>query len=176
MAATIRLIGPPERSEAAAYYFKYIDRVASDDVVGVLGSQLDPTLAFLQDISEARSLHRYAPDKWSVREVLNHLNDTERLMVLRALWFARGHETPLPSYEQDPAVAAARADAVPWSSHVEEFRAVRVATLAFFRNLPGEAWSRRGIASGNPFTVRALAYIVAGHTAHHVAILHERYT
>lgn len=97
------------------------------------------------------------------------------MILLRALWFARGFESSLPSYEQDIAAAAARADLVPWASHVEEFRHVRLATLSFFRNLPAEAWMRSGVASDNRFTVRALAYIVAGHVPHHVTILKERY-
>ena len=103
------------------------------------------------------------------------MNDTERLFVFRALWFARGFDSPLPSFDQDVAVSTAGADARPWRSHVEEFRVVRAATLAFFDNLPADAWTRRGIASGNPFTVRALAYISAGHVTHHTKILQERY-
>ena len=103
------------------------------------------------------------------------MNDTERLFVFRALWFARGFDSPLPSFDQNLAVSMAGADDRSWDSHVEEFRAVRVATLAFFQGLPADAWTRRGIASGNPFTVRALAYISAGHAAHHVKILRERY-
>ena len=97
------------------------------------------------------------------------------MFLYRALWFARGFDTPLPGFDQNVAVPAAAADQFSWASHVEEFRAVRAATLAFFRNLPEDAWSRTGIASGNPVTVRALAYIIAGHVAHHIAILQERY-
>jgi hypothetical protein len=134
-------------------------------------AQLDETLAFLSGISGERSLYRYAPDKWSLRELLGHLNDAERLFVFRALWFARGLDSPLPSFEEKEAVVAAAADQVPWARHLEEFRAVRLATLAFFRNLPAEAWTRRGIASGNPFTVRALAFIAAGHVVHHTTVI-----
>jgi hypothetical protein len=168
-------MGPPERSEAAPYYFRYIDRIASDDIVGVLRTQLEETSAFFHGISEEKSLARYAPEKWSIRQVVNHVNDTERLFVSRALWFARGFDSPLPSYDQNVSAAAARADEFPWASHVEEFRGIRLATVAFFLNLPAEAWSRSGIASGNPFSVRALAYIIAGHASHHMAILRERY-
>ena len=167
--------GFPEPTEAAPYYFTYIDRVQSDDVLGVLASQLDETLALLQGIGEEQSLHRYAPDKWSFREVVNHLNDTERMFVFRALWFARGFDSPLPSFDEKVCAAAAPADEVSWARHVEELRAVRLSTLAFFRNLPAAAWMRSGIASDNRFTVRALAYLAAGHVAHHVAILRERY-
>ena len=165
----------PEAHEAAPYYFRYIDQVQGDDVVGVLQGQLDETLALLSGISEERSLHRYAPDKWSFRQVINHINDCERLFVFRAFWFARGFDTPLPSFDEKISAAAARADEFPWASHVEEFRGTRLSTLAFFRNLPAEAWTRSGTASGMPFTVNALAYLAAGHLTHHLAILRERY-
>lgn len=165
----------PERTEAAEYYFTYIDQVRRGDICETLDAQRAETLALYQGISEEDSLRRYAPDKWSIREVAGHLNDTERLFVSRAFWFARGFDTPLPSFDQNVAAAAAAADARSWSSHVEEFRTVREATLTFFRNLPAEAWSRRGIASGKPFTVRALAWLAAGHVTHHTRILRERY-
>ena len=170
-----RMTGRPAPTEAAHYYFTYIDCIQGDDVLGVLESQLDPTLRLAATISEEQSLHRYAPGKWSIRELLNHVSDTERVFLYRALWFARGFETPLPSFDQEVAVPFAAADQFSWASHVEEFRAVRIATLAFFRNLPAEAWNRTGVASGNPVTVRALAYIIAGHLAHHTAILQQRY-
>jgi len=169
------MTGIPEPHEAAPYYFKYIDRVQSDDVVGVLEAQLDEILAFLLGITEEKSLHRYAPEKWSIRQVLNHVSDTERVFLFRALWFARGFDSPLPGFDEKISAGAARADEFSWARHVEEFRAARLATVTFFRNLPAEAWMRRGIASDNPFTVRALAYIAAGHAVHHVAILQERY-
>jgi hypothetical protein len=165
----------PAPSEAAPYYFTYIDRVESDDIVNVLETQLDGTIGFLSAVSEEKSFHRYAPDKWSLRELLNHVNDTERLFVFRALWFARGFEEPLPSFDQNIAVAGAGADAVPWEDLVKEFRSIRQATLAFFRSLPPDAWSRAGIASGNPFTVRALAFITAGHVAHHLDVIRRFY-
>jgi len=167
--------GRPAANEFAAYYSTYVDRVTGDDVVGVLAEQLDLTLSALTGISEEQSLHRYAEDKWSIRQLLNHVSDTERVFVYRALWFARGFDTALPGFDQNVAVPTAEAERFSWASHVEDFRAVRAATLTFFRNLPEEAWGRSGVASGNPVTVRALAYIIAGHVAHHVAILEERY-
>jgi len=169
------MIGRPGPDEAAPYYFKYIDRISTDDVVGKLESQLEESLGFFRGVSEEKSLERYAPDKWNVRQVLNHVNDCERLFVSRAFWFARGFDSPLPSFDEKVCAAAAASDDVPWADHVEEFRGIRFATVAFFRHLPPEAWMRTGIASGNPFTVRALAYIAAGHLAHHSAILRERY-
>jgi DinB superfamily len=165
----------PDRTEAAEYYFTYINQVGHGDIRQILADQADETLALLRAISDERSLHRYAPGKWSIREVVNHLNDAERLFVFRAFWFGRGFESPLPSFDQNVAVAAAGADSQSWASLVQEFQAVRAGTVAFFASLPAEAWSRRGIASDNPFTVRALAYISAGHVAHHMRILRERY-
>ncbi len=110
-----------------------------------------------------------------MRELLGHVNDTERVFMFRAMWFARGFTDPLPSFDQEIGFKAAESDQVSWASHIEEFRAIRSATLAFFRNLPADAWLRSGIASDNSVTVRALIYIVAGHVAHHLAILRERY-
>ncbi|MBC8030300.1 MAG: DinB family protein [Pyrinomonadaceae bacterium] len=169
------MLGRPEPNEAASYYDGYINRVTSDDVISVLENQLEETVAFLGGISEVQSLHRYGPDKWSMRQLLNHVNDGERIFLFRALWFARGFPNPLPGYEQDIGVAGAGADDVSWSAQVEEFRSVRLATLAFLRNLPADAWLRSGVANDSPATVRAIAYIIAGHVAHHTAILRERY-
>ncbi len=167
--------GRPQEGEAAAYYFGYINQVAGEDILSVIEVQQKEISAFLSTITEEKSLHRYAADKWSIRQVLGHINDCERLFVMRAFWFARGFESELPSFEQEIAVQAARSAEYSWASHVEEFRAVRGATLAFFQKLPAEAWMRKGIASGNPFTVRALAYMTAGHVVHHVKLLKERY-
>jgi hypothetical protein len=171
----ISMISRPEADEAAPYYFRYINHVTSDDILSVLQSQLDETVPFLRGISEEKSLYRYAPDKWSIRQLWGHVNDAERVFMMRALWFARNFDTEMPSFEQEIAVAAAASDSVPWARHVEEFREIRLATISFFRNLPADAWMRKGIASGNPVSVRACAYIVAGHVTHHGAVLREKY-
>ena len=165
----------PQRTEAAPHYFTYIDLISGDDILQTMNVQLEDTAALLGGVSEEESLHRYAADKWSVRQVMSHVNDTERVFAFRALWFARGFSDPLPSFDQNIASNAARADDYSWASHVQEFRKIRQATLALFRNLPAEAWVRSGVASGNSVTVNALAYIIAGHVAHHAAILQERY-
>ncbi len=169
------MIGRPQPTEAASYYSTYIDRVTGDDIVAVLATQLDEAQTFLSGISEEQSLHRYAPEKWSMRELLGHVNDGERVFMYRALWFARGFEDPLPSFDQEVSFKAAGSDSVSWASHLEEFNAIRSATISFFRNLPDDAWLRSGIAGDNFVTVRAIAYIVAGHVSHHLAILRERY-
>jgi hypothetical protein len=169
------MLSVPDRTEAAEYYFLYINQVAGADALGTLETQASETPAFLQGISEEQSRHRYAPDKWTIRQVVSHINDTERLFVFRAFWFARGLPEPLPSFDQDVAIGHAAADERSLRSHIDEFRAVRGATLKLFQELPPEAWTRRGTASGNPFSVRALAYISAGHVAHHMAILRDKY-
>lgn len=165
----------PQPNEAASYYFPYIDLITSDEIVPAMKSQLDETLEFLQGISEEQSLQTYEPGKWTIRELLNHVNDGERLFLYRAFWFARGFQDPLPSFEQDLAVQAALANDTPWSELVEEFRNVRLGTISFFNTMPDEAWSKTGIASDNPFTVKALAYIITGHVAHHTKVLREKY-
>ena len=165
----------PGRTEAAEYYFRYIDRVPAGDIRDILRAQQSETLELLHGISDEQSLSRYAPGKWSIRDVVNHINDTERLFVFRAFWFARGFDSALPSFDQEVAVTAAGADARSWESLRSEFGAVRAATLAFFEALPAAAWERQGIASGNPFTVRALAYLAAGHVTHHTAIIRQLY-
>ena len=165
----------PGRDEAAPYYFTYIDKVPDGDVRDVMRAQATDVVTFARGISETVSGRRYAADKWSIREVLGHINDCERLFVMRAFWFARGFETPLPSFDQNVAMTTAGAHQRTWQSHVDEFEAQRAATLAFFDALPAEAWDRRGIASDNPFTVRALAYMVPGHVVHHLDLVRDRY-
>jgi hypothetical protein len=168
-------IGRPARDESVEYYFPYVDLVPVGDIRVILDEQRQQTLSFLESIPEALAGHRYAPDKWSVSEVLSHINDCERLYTMRAFWFARAMEFPLPSFDSDAAVQTAGSADRPWSTHVQEFAAIRASTAAFFRYLPPDAWPRRGRASGYPFSVRALAYITAGHVIHHTRILKERY-
>lgn len=165
----------PQANEAAEYYFPYINLVPTGDVVSFLNEQLNETMPFLEGISEEQSRHSYAPDKWTIRQLWNHVNDGERVFLYRALWFARGFSDPLPSFDQEVAVAGAGANETPWAQLVEEFRTIRLATLSFYLNLPAEAWFRTGVASDNSFTVNALAYIIAGHVVHHTNVLKERY-
>lgn len=165
----------PQTTEAASYYFKYIDLVTGDDIVPAMENQMGEMLEFLSGISEEQSLHSYEPGKWTIRELLNHVNDGERIFAGRALWFARGFTDPLPSFEQDIAVQAAHANNTSWVDLVEEFEIVRLGTISLLKSLPDEAWDRTGVASDNPVSVRALAYIIAGHVTHHINVLRERY-
>ena len=165
----------PDASEHSEYYGRYVALVPGDDILSALDTERAVTMDLLRRITEERSLHRYAEGKWSIREVCVHLSDAERVWAYRALRFARGDETELPGYEADDYVPPAAADSRSWSSLVEELAAVRGATISLFRNLPAEAWLRRGVADGQPASVRSLAYIIAGHEIHHRNVLRERY-
>jgi hypothetical protein len=175
MTAIESLTLPPDHSEAADYYFTYIDQVPKGDIRAILRSQLPEIVDQLNGISEEKSLYRYAPGKWSIREVVSHVNDGERVFTGRAFWFARGFDSSLPSFDQEIGVAGAYADERSFKSHIDEFDAIRRATLAFFDSLTDESWNRRGIASDNPFSVRALAYVIAGHATHHMKVLRRLY-
>src|ERR1700684_1004275 len=122
------MIGRPQNTEAAPNYLTYINQVTGDDPLAAIDTQLDESLALFAGISEEKSLHRYAPEKWSIRQVLNHLNDSERAFAFRALWFGRDFHDPLPSFDQNISVNAARADEYAWASQVAEFRDIRRAT------------------------------------------------
>jgi len=169
------MIQRPTESEAAPYQLSYISKVTGDDPHAILESQFSAALSLFAGITEEASLHRYQPDKWSIREVLNHITDTERIFTSRMLWFARGLPSPLPGFDQDIAAAGAHADSIPWAAHVEEFRNVRLATISLYRNIPPEGWTRSGTASNIFITVPAMAYLIPGHAGHHLAILREKY-
>ena len=165
----------PERSEAGEYYFRYIDQVPPGDIVDYLASQRSDAVALFRGVPDSLAGHRYEDGKWTLREVVGHLSDTERLFTGRAFWFGRGFDSPLPSFDQNIAIESGRFNDRAWSGLVDEFAAVRDATLTFFAGLPEEAWSRRGVASDNPFTVRALAFLAVGHVTHHLEIVKARY-
>lgn len=168
-------IGRPEETEYLPYYGKYVSLVPEGGILTTLGQQIEETLALLRSIPEAQGTFRYAPDKWSIKELLGHIIDTERIFSYRALRFARGDETPLPGYEQDDYVRGASFDAFPLAELADEFESVRRATILLFRHLSEEAWLRRGAANESEVSVRALSYIIAGHERHHISILRDRY-
>jgi hypothetical protein len=167
--------GRPQTSEAASFYWKYIDRVAGDDPIRALVQQLGEAMELCATVSEELSMHRYAPEKWSMRQALSHVTDTERAFAFRALWFGRGFTGALESFDDKTASTGAEAERVSWDCHMEEFRQVRLSTISLFKNMPEEAWARSGVVGGNPITVKALAFLCAGHAEHHLAILRERY-
>jgi len=172
---TASLIARPGTDEYAPYYGTYIGKVPDGDLRSMLSSQLTETLALIRSIPESRGGHRYAPDKWSIRQVLGHLADSERIFSYRALRIGRGDSTPLPGFEQDDYVPTGRFDDRTLRDLADELGAVRQATIHLLAHLDEAALERRGTASGKTVSVRALAYIIAGHELHHVGILKTRY-
>jgi hypothetical protein len=172
---TTALIGRPQPGEYAPYYDRYISLVPGDNILDVLDEERRKFVLLLSGRSEADGNFRYAPDKWTVKELLGHINDGERIFAYRALRIARGDQTPIEGFEQDDYVRNARFDRCSLEDLVEDYIAVRRATLSLFRNLDPEAWTRRGIANNNEVSVRAIAYSIAGHNLHHRSILEERY-
>lgn len=168
-------IGPPEPGEYAPYHQKYISFVAGSDILTTLERQRKQMLLLLSGRDEADGDFRYAPDKWTAKEALGHVCDTERIFAYRALRISRGDRTPIEGFEQDDYVRNGPFGRVPLEEIVEDYIAARRATLTLFRNLDEAAWMRRGIANKNEVSVRALAYIIAGHEAHHRRILEEKY-
>jgi hypothetical protein len=164
----------PETTEYAPSEARYVALVPEKDILAALGEQLQDTLAFLQGVTEEQANTRHAPYTWSVKEVIGHMTDTERIYGYRALRVARNDPTPLPGFEENDYVRNATFDVYPLSELVAEFELVRRSHLCFFRHLPGEAWHRSGSANGHLVTVRALAFIMVGHARHHVAILRKR--
>jgi uncharacterized damage-inducible protein DinB len=168
-------IGRPEPSEHAPYYGRYISLVQGEDILNILDNQRRQTMLLLSGRDEEDGNFRYAPGKWTAKEVLGHLCDTERIFAYRALRISRGDATPLPGFEQDDYVRNGPFANRCLGDLVEEFIAVRRASLSLLRNLDETAWMRRGVASQNEVTVRALAYMIAGHELHHRKILEEKY-
>jgi DinB superfamily len=165
----------PDKSEYPVYCEGYVSRVPAGDIVEILGSQLEDSLALFRSIPEARGGYRYAEGKWSVKEVIGHIIDSERIFAYRALRFSRGDGTPLAGFEQDDYVRGGAFDKRSLKDLIDEFEHVRRATISLFSSLDGEAWSRRGSANKNEMSVRALAFVLAGHERHHVEILRTRY-
>ncbi len=166
---------PPQTSEYQPYFAKYIALVQGDDLIAALDRQIMGSLTTLRGISQEKSLHRYAPGKWSIKETIGHLVDAERVFTYRAMRFARKDQTPLSGFDQDPYVAAGDFDARRWTDLVDEFEHVRRCTSLFFRGLSPDAAMRSGVANNAAITVRALGYVIAGHELHHIGILRDRY-
>jgi DinB family protein len=165
----------PASSEHAPAFQKYIDRVSEDDILAVLDRQIGETRALIDSIPESEGGHRYAPGKWSIREVIGHLSDAERVFAYRALRFARADATPLSGFDENTYIAPGGFDRRTLGDLMEEYAAVRRGTVTLFRGLDADAWARRGAANQSECSVRALAWIIAGHERHHVSILRERY-
>ncbi len=165
----------PAADEAAPYYQSYISRVTGDNIGEQLIDQLAEVERLFGPLDDTASLARYAPGKWSVKEILGHLADVERIFSYRLLCISRGDATPLPGFDENAYVPVAEFDERPLRDLAAEFRSVRLSTIALLKGLPPASWSRRGSASGYPVSARALAYIIVGHVTHHLGVLRDRY-
>jgi uncharacterized damage-inducible protein DinB len=165
----------PQKGDYALYYEKYIALVPSGDFLDILDQQHRELTRLLSPLTDQQAEFRYAPGKWSVKEVLGHINDAERIFSYRLLRIARGDQTPLPGFEQNPYIEAGNFSARTLDDLLREFSAIREATVALIRSLDDAAWVRRGVASQKEVTVTAIAFVIAGHERHHRIILEERY-
>jgi hypothetical protein len=165
----------PEKTEYNEYYETYVSLVEDADIVKVLENQQFELLEIFKEIAEEKSLHAYAEGKWTIKELLGHLSDGERIFGYRALRISRADLTPMEGFEQDGYIENSNFNATKLSELIDEFLYLRKANVLFFQNLTGEAWTRTGTASDSPVSVRAIAFIMAGHVRHHLRILKERY-
>ncbi len=165
----------PEKNEYNPFYETYVSLVPETEIVPSLESQIEQTRALLAGISEEKSLYRYGADKWSIRQVIGHMIDGERVFAFRAFTFSRADTVQLAGFDENHYVSQSDSDQVSLTDLCAEFVALRTANVLMFKHLKPEAWTAEGIASDNPITVRALAYIMVGHVKHHSKILQERY-
>ncbi len=165
----------PDPSEYSPGVAEYVSRLPERDMIATLESQLEETLALVSGLSDKQADHRYAPEKWSIREIIGHLSDAERVFSYRAMRFARGDKTPLPGFDENEYMRHSPFSQVPLPDLLSELTSLRRATIHFFKNLDDDALMRSGPANGFNTTVRALAFIIAGHENHHQEILRKRY-
>jgi len=165
----------PQSTEYAPYYDRYISKVPDGDIIALLDRGLNEALTVIRNIPEERGSYRYAEGKWSIKEVIGHVIDGERVFTYRALRFGRNDPTPLPGFEQDDFIKGANFDKRTLKDLAEEYEHVRRSTIALFAGLEPEAWDRRGLANDDEVSVRGIAYIVAGHERHHLEVLKEKY-
>jgi len=164
----------PDSTHYAPYYTKYVDLVPEEDIVSAMGAELRETTALLNRVDEREAHVHHHPYTWSIKDVIGHLTDSERVFAYRALRFARGDSTPLPGFDENPYVESAQFDRQPLGDLVAGFEAVRQSSVCLFQSLADAAWARRGVANGDEVSVRGLAYIIVGHERHHMAIVRRR--
>lgn len=165
----------PEATEYPAFYGNYVAMVKGDDPVAALRAETERLYAALDGIPESKGSHAYADGKWTVKTVLGHMIDAERIFSYRALRLARGDATPLPGFEENDYAKVAGSDARTVADLASELKDVRASTLRLFASLPADAWARRGVVNKGEVSVRALGFITAGHASHHLRVLQERY-
>ena len=169
------MLARPTPEEYPAAFEPYMAAVPEGDVLALLRAQMDDVAATYSGLGDAQAGFRYAPSKWSLKDLLQHLSDSERVFAYRALCIGRGDATPLPGFEENDYVQAAQADDRPLADLLSEWTAVRMGSLTLFRSLPDPAWANRGTANGRQITARCFPYCCVGHTAHHLAVIRERY-
>lgn len=167
--------GRPQAGEHAPYFSRYIDLVPEEDVIGAIEAQGRELTALLSPLGEEKAAFRYAPEKWSVKQVLGHVTDAERIFDYRLLSIARGETKPLPGFDENDYMRGANFDQRSFADLLDDFDATRRSTITLLRGLSDDAWTRAGTANENNTSVRAIAYMVAGHARHHLGVLRSRY-
>ncbi len=165
----------PNKNEYASYYETYISKVPEGNILDLLRQQVNAMQSYVQNIPEEKGLFKYAPDKWTIKEVLGHINDGERIFGYRALRFSRNDKNQLPGFEQDDFVKESNFNEIKLADMLDEFVKLREANIATFKNFSEAMWTRRGVASKNEMSVRAVPYIIYGHVQHHLNVLQEKY-
>ena len=165
----------PAPTEYAPYFARYVDLVPEDDICTTLKEQGSATESILKLLNDKQASYRYAPDKWSVKQLVGHVTDAERIFGYRALSIARGETRKLPGFDEKNYGVSGEFDRREWTDLIAELATARQATVALFRGLPEEAWERSGVANDNAISVRGLAYVIVGHERHHLNVLRERY-
>lgn len=169
------MIKRPAESEYVPYYGPYIALVPGDDLMSYFHSQTDSVASVLTTLTDEQALFRYAEGKWTIKEVVSHIIETERVFSYRALCFSRNDKTPLPGFAEDDYIANGNANARSVADLISEYSGVRRATIALLGSCNDEMLMRTGTANGNPASVRAIGYMIAGHEMHHVNVIAERY-
>ncbi|PKL82869.1 MAG: hypothetical protein CVV24_07880 [Ignavibacteriae bacterium HGW-Ignavibacteriae-3] len=165
----------PNRHEYAAYYHSYVDLVPHGDVLKIMKQQRDQFKKILSKVSSKKSLFRYAPGKWCIREVIGHIIDAERVFSYRALRFARNDKSDLPGFDENEYIRQSNYSGIKLKELIEEFCSLRSSNIIMFKNFSEDFGLRTGTANGNSFTVRAMAYIMTGHVNHHLKVLKDKY-
>jgi hypothetical protein len=169
------MINRPEKDEYAPYYLPYVNAVPEGDIISILTKQLEDTKLLLKEVTEEQGKFHYAPGKWSIKEVVGHMTDTERIMAYRLMSIARGETVSLPGFDESLYVANSSFNDQAFEQLLEHFSVVRDSTLVLLQSLNEDAWLRKGLANNTGVTVRGIAYIIAGHAMHHCKIIKERY-
>jgi hypothetical protein len=170
-----KMINRPEKDEFAPYYLPYVNSVPEGDIISILTKQLEDTKLLLKEVTEEQGTFRYAPGKWSIKEVVGHMTDTERIMAYRLMSIARGETVSLPGFDESLYVANSSFNDQSFEQLLEHFSVVRESTLVLLQSLNADAWLRTGLANNTGVSVRGVAYIIAGHAMHHCKIIKERY-